>query len=111
MKGKRREKGRRKEKGKNWKERRGRQRNGRQKKTGRVGKNRKREERKEEEKEKGRTGKKKEREKGKERRTTREDQRSPRHVRHVLAYGMAGLALRQSNSRRRLTVVSYRFSR
>ena len=54
---------------------------------------------------------KKEKEKGKERGTTREDQRSPRHVRHVLVYGMAGLAFRQSNSRRRLTVISYRFSR
>ena len=64
-----------------------------------------------EEKEKGRTGKKEEREKGKERRTTREDQGRPRHVRHVLGYRMAGLAFRQSNSRRRLTVISYRFSR
>ena len=50
-------------------------------------------------------------EKGKERGTTREDQGSPRHARHVLAYRMAGLAFRQCNSRRRLTVISYRFSR
>ena len=68
-------------------------------------------ERKEEEKEKGRTGKKKDREKGKERGTTQEDQGSPRHARHVLACRMAGLAFRQSNSRRRLSVISYRFSR